>query len=64
MRVFCALWTLNPESRSVEVQSEISVAGTCVCTQKGARILTPPPPLLQILSRPALNPPCVVKTLS
>lgn len=38
---------LNPESRSVEVQSEISVSGTGVPTQKGAHMVTPPPPLLQ-----------------
>ena len=55
---------LNPESRSVEVQSEISVSGTGVPTHKGSHMVTPPPPLLQILSRPALNPSCVVKTHS
>ena len=59
--VQCSMRISTQSPNMWKVESKISVSGTGVCTQKGAHIQTPPPTLLQILSRPAFHLPCVVK---
>ena len=59
--VLCSMriWTQSPNMW--KIKTKFSLSGTGAVTQKGAHILTPPPALLKILSRPAFYLSCVVK---
>ena len=53
---------LNPESKHVGSRIQnLCLRHRCTHTQKGSQISTPPPALVQILSRPAFHLPCIVK---